>query len=47
MKIRVTANLTIDEVIDCDDSMTDEERSNYLWEYVCQNIVLHLKEVEK
>lgn len=46
MKVKLIANLNIDEVVDCDDSMTDDERSDYLWEYVCQNIVLHLKEVD-
>lgn len=46
MKVKLIANLNIDEVVDCDDSMTEDEIYEDLWDYMCQKIDWHWKEVD-
>lgn len=45
MKVRVTAKLIIDEVVDYDEDITDDEIYDDLWDYMCQKIDWHWEKV--
>ena len=38
MKIKLIANLNIDEVFDLDEDLTDGEISDYFWDYIGQKV---------